>query len=777
VARTLAWSLAALSGFAGLGYEIVWTQQLGVWLGHEYVAGLAVMAAFFAGLALGALALGGAIERSARPRAWYALCEGAIALWALALSVLMPEAGAWLSALIGEQPSLSWHWSVAFIGPLALLLPATCAMGATLPALARTLPRDRRAGLYAANTFGAVLGVLACALLWAPTLGLAQTARICAAMNALCALLGLLGLRPLPGDANVEGRASFALFFTGLLAIGYEVLSMRVLSQRTENTIYSFAALLALYLAGSALGAALQQRIGLRRDVLLTSVGATCLIGVASLRLPLELAFVAFVLPTVAMGALFSELSRAAASWGPALAANTLGAALAPLLFGLIVLPTLGAKQGLVLIALGYASLTRARKLSGSLLAGALAFGVFAPPLVIVDVPEGGQLTSYVEGVMAAVSVVQDADGVHTLRINNREQEGSDATLVADARQAWLPLLLHPHPRDALFLGLGTGVTASTATWDPALNVEAVELLPEVVAAAHRFMQGQPRIIVADARRYVRATHQLYDVIVADLYHPARSGSAALYTPEHFAAIRERLVEDGLFCQWLPLHQLDLDGLRSIVAAYLEVFPEATALLASNSVETPVFGLLGRNVGLGIGLAALRERIAKAPAQLKLDELAVLGSFLAGPGALRRFALGAQRNSDDRPWVAQHAPWTTHSEPARARLLALLKRFEVAPRDVVQGSVLDERLVAYWHARERYLALGAANTEDLLGLQQPLLEIVRSSADFRPAYDPLLNMAAVLPFAEARRLLSALSEARPERPEAARLLQQLAARH
>ena len=62
---------------------------------------------------------------------------------------------------------------------------------------------------------------------------------------------------------------------------------------------------------------------------------------------------------------------------------------------------------------------------------------------------------------MAAVSVVEDADGVARLRINNRQQEGSSATLRVDARQAWLPLLLHPAPRRALFLGLGTGVTAS----------------------------------------------------------------------------------------------------------------------------------------------------------------------------------------------------------------------------------------------------------------------------------------------------------------------------
>ena len=54
---------------------------------------------------------------------------------------------------------------------------------------------------------------------------------------------------------------------------------------------------------------------------------------------------------------------------------------------------------------------------------------------------------------MAAVSVVEDANGVASLHINNRQQEGSSATLFADARQALLPVLLHP-ARRALFLGL-----------------------------------------------------------------------------------------------------------------------------------------------------------------------------------------------------------------------------------------------------------------------------------------------------------------------------------
>src|SRR5215471_11464106 len=50
-AGVLALAVMVASGFAGLGYQIVWTQQSALWLGHESAAVLAVVAAFFGGLA------------------------------------------------------------------------------------------------------------------------------------------------------------------------------------------------------------------------------------------------------------------------------------------------------------------------------------------------------------------------------------------------------------------------------------------------------------------------------------------------------------------------------------------------------------------------------------------------------------------------------------------------------------------------------------------------------------------------------------------------------
>lgn len=841
-------ALMLASGFAGLGYQVVWTQQCALWLGHDSAAVLAVLAAFFGGLAVGALLAGPRIERSAHPVRWYAACELAIGLWGLVLAGGMRPFSGWLPALMGPEPSAGWQWTIAFSGTFLLLLPATAAMGATLPAMERAAATLGAAGrsiaaFYAANTFGAVLGVLAAAAWLVPELGLTRTALVCVALNLLCAGLALWALpqnaealpdRPEP-TLKRQLRALTPLAFTGFLGIGYEVLVVRVLSQVAEDTVYTYALLLAVYLVGTALGAALYQRLeGSEKwaDRLPAAQTAACLVGTASLwgaegiraacldilgggmaaALTAEavLALVAFGLPTVVMGALFSQLSQRAnaygISFGLALGINTLGAMAAPVLFGVWAAPGLGPKRALLLLALGYLALARRAAWTSALawtpIAFALGLAVWAPPLAFVAVPEGGRIVSYREGIMAAVSVVEDAEGVKRLRINNRQQEGSSATCLVDGRQALLPVLLHPGPREALFLGLGTGIAASSATEDMNLHVDAVELLPEVIAASQHFTQvfedsapnPRLRLVAADARRYVRAGQKAYDVIVADNFHPARSGSGALYTVEHFEAVRHRLAPEGLFCQWLPLHQLDLETLRSIVRSFRAVFPGGWAILASNSLETPVLGLVGRGDGGRFDLARLRERLADAafqnsPAESGIeDEFALLGSFVAGPEALRRYAEGAAANTDDHPVVAYHAPRVTYAPDSRPRdrLLELLRVFAVAPGEVVESPAdpaWAPRMAAYWSARDRYLEAGrdvrpSGNARDMLAqVGEPLLAALRLSPDFRPAYDPLLRMARALArtdTAAAESLLRELARIQPARPEAGEALGQLA---
>ncbi len=847
VNRAQRWAIVLMtaSGFAALGYQIVWTQQSALWLGHETAAVLAVVGAFFGGIAVGALFFSARIEASAWPVRWYAGCEAVIGLWSLALILLMPRASNVLLDLIGAQPSPLRHGSVVFGATFLLLLPATAAMGATLPAMERIVGGMRAEGapiaiLYASNTFGAVLGVLAAAFVLVPLYGLAMTAMTCVIANLFCAMVALRVFAP-RHEVEVQRPTANAsnhlrlLAATGLLGIAYEVLVVRVLSQVAENTVYTFAILLAVYLIGTALGAAAYGRWAKgankkARDRLLVALAAACLFGVACLAFAADgkqwllrvlgsgmgpalvaeasLAMAAFLLPTIVMGALFSHLATSARAdgvrFGRMIGVNTLGAALAPILAGLLLLSGLGTTFSLLLMVLGYLLLTSWKAWTSpwqlATVAALAALALWAPSLAFVQLPEGGRLARYEEGVGASVSVIVDARGVATLHINNRQQEGSSATFLADARQGLLPILLHPAPHRALFLGLGTGVTARSAAEDLNLRVDAVELLPEVITASADFAQvvsehenPRLRILAADARRFVRTAPDHYDVIVADNFHPARSGSAALYTVEHFAAVQQRLAAGGVFCQWLPLHQLDLPTLRSIVRSYTTVFPHAWAMLATNSLDTPVIGLVASRDGERFELEGVRQRLhglqmSRPTAAFGIvDDLSLFGGFIAGPTSLLKFGGTAPLNTDDHEVVSYLAPRMTYAPTSapRDRLLELLASVDNDSGELLAGALdasWNARLVAYWQARDRYLESGrnvhpTFDVHEMLAqVRDPLLDVLRISPDFRPAYDPLLKIAGALARSDAagaRDLLMKLASQTPNRPEASEALRAL----
>ena len=90
-------------------------------------------------------------------------------------------------------------------------------------------------------------------------------------------------LAPASGERVRERGLLARLALTGLLGIGYEVLVVRVLCQVTEDTVYTFAMLLAVYLVGSAAGAAGYRRwLVARRDrdaLLDTLLGALAAAG------------------------------------------------------------------------------------------------------------------------------------------------------------------------------------------------------------------------------------------------------------------------------------------------------------------------------------------------------------------------------------------------------------------------------------------------------------------------------------------------------------------
>src|SRR5712671_403446 len=648
--------IVAASGFAGLGYEIVWTRQLSLALGSDMMAVLGAVAGFFGGLALGAFALDRPIRRAKSPRAVYAALEAVIGGWGLICIWLLPAAGRTLSPLLGTEPAPALLWGASFALPTLVLLPATAAMGGTLTALERIVREAHgnsrvSAGVYGANTAGAVAGTLVSTFLLLPALGLSGTLACLAGVNALCAL-GMLALGSASGrmPAAVEQpkprfiaapRLTVTLFATGLFGIAFEVLVIRLAAQVMQDTIYTFAGLLAAYLLGTAAGGLAWQQAGRRvQDAspgwLLAGTALACLTtalltpyiaGIAETAVEgglageLAVAMALFLVPAAAMGALFGLLAQRTrdqrGSLGWAVGINSIGASMAPLLTAQFLIPGLGAWRALIPVALGYLLLVPLRRAALVWCAAPALVAIVLlvrPAPSLTRVPAGGALLAVREGPMVTASVVDDASGARYLEVNGRFRMGGTSSARSDYRQAMLPLLLHPAPHRALFLGIGTGATLVGGSQMPGVNVHGVELSREAVEMLPWFADpgapaAAPRVTVADARRFIAADTTQYDVIIADLFHPALDGSGALYTTDHFETVRRRLAPGGVFCQWLPLYQLDLPSLRAIIRGFLEIYPGGSAWLNHYSVRTPMLALIGAPDGGYVDPGALAARL------------------------------------------------------------------------------------------------------------------------------------------------------------------------
>ena len=515
-----------------------------------------------------------------------------------------------------------------------------------------------------------------------------------------------------------------------------------------------------------------------------------------SIAAEIAVAMLVFGPPTIGMGALFSHLAQLyradRGGVGHALAWNTLGACLAPAVFAVVLLPLLGAKWTLILIGVTYFVLVA--ELSAEVLQtlaatgmGLLVLLIFLPSdLVHVTSPPGSELLEVRQGLHGTAVAVLEPDHHKTLTLNNRFSMGGTRSEFGEQRQAHLPLLLHPNPRQALFLGVGTGITFYAAAEHPGLEAVGVELAPEVVDLVPHFnVRERPdrlRIVTADARRYVRACRDKYDVIVADLFHPARDGAGSLYTVEHFRAIQQRLAPGGVFCQWIPSYQMDPHTLRMIMRSYSQVFGEWRMFVAHFNVETPCVGLVTGGLRPDTDIANWRgpptdDRNLSSVLRLVgiSSELDVMGCAIGEARDFAAYVGEGPLNVDDRPEVTYAAPAFVYGppQPSYRNLEELLQ----VSREADDDSNIPEPLRLYQRARDLYLLAEIAwrNGEHDEAIEQ-WLESARTSADFDAAYAMLMLRASEQvreDVEEAMRILGELVEANPERDEASKLLQQL----
>src|SRR4029450_11262030 len=82
-------ALFLLSGATALIYQVTWVRNLSLILGASHQATSIVLASFIAGLALGGLSAGRRVGSLARPLRCYGWLEIGVALFALALPLLL----------------------------------------------------------------------------------------------------------------------------------------------------------------------------------------------------------------------------------------------------------------------------------------------------------------------------------------------------------------------------------------------------------------------------------------------------------------------------------------------------------------------------------------------------------------------------------------------------------------------------------------------------------------------------------------------------------------
>jgi spermidine synthase len=193
--------ISALTGLSSFVYEVSWIRMLSMVLGSATHSFEIMLAAFILGLALGGLWIRSRIDKIKNVIQFLAVVQILMGICALLTLPLYNQTFDLMSALQAalsrnESGYVLFNVTLTFIA-LAVMLPTTFCAGMTLPLITYYLfnsgSGERAIGqVYAANTIGAILGVLLTVHLLMPYLGLRNAMVFGAAIDILLGLYLLL---------------------------------------------------------------------------------------------------------------------------------------------------------------------------------------------------------------------------------------------------------------------------------------------------------------------------------------------------------------------------------------------------------------------------------------------------------------------------------------------------------------------------------------------------------------------------------------------------------
>ncbi len=269
-----------------------------------------------------------------------------------------------------------------------------------------------------------------------------------------------------------------------------------------------------------------------------------------------------------------------------------------------------------------------------------------------------------VDGVESSVAVEDQAQ--YIFLINGK----ADGSAVRDAPNMIMSVLagaaLHPEPKRALVIGLGSGLSAGWLAEVPGMErVDVVELEPsvnhiaELCKPVNHDVLNHPKIelITGDGREFLLTTDESYDLIFSQPSNPYRAGISSLFSTEFYDAVATRLNDGGLLLQWLQGYEIDADLVRMAYATIGQAFPA----IESWQVHENDLLLIAAREPVQHDLDRLRERLSEEPYSSALDWTwgvegveGFYSGYLASPAIAKALAKQHHEtkgglNSDDHP--------------------------------------------------------------------------------------------------------------------------------
>ncbi len=509
-----------------------------------------------------------------------------------------------------------------------------------------------------------------------------------------------------PSSTHTRILIAILFFFSGFIALGNEIIWTRFLSLIIHNTVYMYTLTLAVLLTGIFLGSIEISLAPMRRysgvalvfSLLQICIGLSVtlvlivpadfwqnIIDTQNKSMPLWVSALIYLVPSILAGMSFpcairmviDRTHHAGFSVGRMSAINTTGGILGSLCVGFIILPVLGLQKSIILttgmslcigfIALLFLNRTVHAAVKSALIGIACIIWFVIPSITNTSVPadflaKNLKLVDFREGIHSFIAVIENEEDNLILEIDRLWQGGNEKSHQVIAAHA--PMLLHPNPKKVLNIGVGVGQTANSFLCYDIERFDCVDIERELFDVVRKHFAAEwmddkrVRIIIEDGRNFASYTNEKYDIISIEIGQIFRPNLAFFYTVEFYRNVRERLNENGIVSQFVPLTFPGIEGFLSVIRTFLEIFPKS--VLWFNRNECIIIGSPHIQPKLTSGRLALLHSNSTinrdldyyfwggARNRLNRPEVFTAG-FLCGSKTLKRITGESQIYHDNRP--------------------------------------------------------------------------------------------------------------------------------